>query len=244
MGVGIDYVAPPIRVAIAPSPARLALRSAPTGLPLVNGRTRQLDLPVANVGGTGLAAGTGVVSVHLPAGVTGATVAGSTVELHGREPADLPARAPSPARADVPLSLLLSAAPTGVPTSRPARRRAGAERTERLGDRHAAVHRPAPGRTRRSPGRTPRPSPSGRPRPCRCASRTRVTCPRRASPSRSAGPRVSTSGRRWSRPAPGPAPTGSTTVECTTGVIDAGAALDLPVGLAGRQRLVRRRRHR
>ena len=53
VGTGIDYVAPPIRVAIAPAPARLSLRSAPAAVALVSGRTRQLDLPVANVGGSG-----------------------------------------------------------------------------------------------------------------------------------------------------------------------------------------------
>ena len=77
-------------MAIAPSPARLALRSVPTAVPLVNGRTRQLDLPVANMGGTGVAAGAGTVSVHLPTGVTGAAVPGSTWTCTGREPADLP----------------------------------------------------------------------------------------------------------------------------------------------------------
>ena len=68
LGAGIEYVAPPIRLVIAASPARLALRTAPATVQLVSGRTRQLDLEVANVGGTGLAAGAGSVTVFLPDG--------------------------------------------------------------------------------------------------------------------------------------------------------------------------------
>ena len=116
LGAGIDYVAPPIRVAIAPSPARLSLRTVPGSVPLVNGRTRQLDLPVANVGGTGLAAGAGSVVVRLPTGVTGAAAAGSSWLCTGANPLTCRTGAVA-ARADAPLSLLLSAAPTGVPTS-------------------------------------------------------------------------------------------------------------------------------
>ncbi|KQR08555.1 sigma-70 family RNA polymerase sigma factor [Cellulomonas sp. Leaf334] len=116
-GAGIDYVAPPIRVAIAPSPARLTLRSVPTTVALVNGRTRQLDLPVANMGGSGIPAGAGTVTVHLPANVTGAVAPGSAAWVcTGTSPLTCHPGAVG-ARADVPLSLLLSSAPAGVPTS-------------------------------------------------------------------------------------------------------------------------------
>lgn len=116
MGAGIDYVAPPIRVAIAPAPARLTLRSVPAPVGLVNGRTRQLDLSVANVGGSQVAAGAGTVSVHLPAGVTGAAASGSVWGCAGSNPLVCHA-GPIAARTDAPLSLLLTSAPTGVPAS-------------------------------------------------------------------------------------------------------------------------------
>ena len=77
-GAGITYKAPPIRVTIAASPARLALRTPAPALQLVSGRTRTLALDVANVGGSPMAAGTGSVTVVLPAGVTGALADGAS----------------------------------------------------------------------------------------------------------------------------------------------------------------------
>lgn len=109
LGSGIDYVAPPIRVAIAAAPARLTLRARPGTVGLVSGRTRQLDLAVANVGGTALAAGAGGVAVYLPAGVTAAAAPGSaTWTCTGAQPLTCRPGAVA-ARADVPLSLLLTA---------------------------------------------------------------------------------------------------------------------------------------
>ncbi|NUU19498.1 sigma-70 family RNA polymerase sigma factor [Cellulomonas humilata] len=117
LGTGIEYVAPPIRLLIAASPARLTLRTAPGTIPLVTGRTRQLDLPVANVGGTGLGAGAGSVSVFLPAGVSGAVAPGSAWSCTGAGPMTCVPGAVGP-RADAPLSLLLSAGAADVVTAR------------------------------------------------------------------------------------------------------------------------------
>ena len=197
MGAGIDYVAPPIRVAIAPSPARLALRSRAHRCPAGQRTDAPAGPPGREHGRHGRSPPVpGAVSVHLPTGVTGATVPGSSWICTGATPLVCRPGAVA-ARADAPLSLLLSAAPDRGPDHRPAGRRAGAERA-------AAPRRPSPCRSPSSaPPHCRSPGPGTRdrrrrhrPRPCRCASRTRATCPRRASPSRSAGPRVSPSGRR------------------------------------------------
>ncbi|MET0788919.1 MAG: sigma-70 family RNA polymerase sigma factor [Cellulomonas sp.] len=118
LGAGIDYVAPPIRVVIAPAPARLSLRSAPATVGLVSGRTRQLDLAVANLGGTTIASGGGVVAVVLPNGVTGAAAPTSGAwSCTGTQPMTCRSGTIG-ARADAPLSLLLTAGSTDVVTDR------------------------------------------------------------------------------------------------------------------------------
>ncbi|GEL99028.1 hypothetical protein CTE05_25750 [Cellulomonas terrae] len=230
-GAGIDYVAPPIRVAIAPSPARLALRSVPSTVALVNGRTRQLDLPVANMGGTGIPTGAGTVVAHLPAGVTGTVAPGSAAWVcTGASPLTCHPGAVG-ARADAPLSLLLSSAPTGVPTSG-----------------LLAVELSPSGRltseTVTVPFTTQRPAAlaiSG-PAAATVAVGSPATVPLRVSNtgdlpargvavtlSRPEGVAFGTTAvvpGAWTCSA-GVAPT----VECTTGVIDAGATLDLPVTL-------------
>ncbi|MEZ0449933.1 hypothetical protein AB5970_18845, partial [Cellulomonas sp. ICMP 17802] len=118
VGAGIDYVAPPIPVAIAASPARLTLRAAPAPLTLVSGRTRQLNLAVANVGGTSIPAGGGAVAVLLPAGVTGAVAPGSgTWTCSGDRTLQCRAGEVGP-RTDAPLALLLTSATPDVVTDR------------------------------------------------------------------------------------------------------------------------------
>ena len=124
-GVGISYTAPPIRVLITASPARLALRSPVPPLQLVSGRTRTLVLDVGNVGGSALTPGTGTATVVLPAGVTGALAPGASPWTCTADPA---AAAPGTtltcrvgalaARSPAPLALALSAGPAEAVPSR------------------------------------------------------------------------------------------------------------------------------
>lgn len=229
-GAGIDYVAPPIRVAIAPSPARLALRSVPGTVALVNGRTRQLDLPVANMGGTGIPAGAGTVTAHLPAGVSGAAAAGSSWLCTGTSPLACHPGAVG-ARADAPLSLLLTSAPTGVPTSgllavelSPSGRLTSETVTVPFTvQRPAALAISGPGAATvavGSPATVPLTVSNTGDLP---AQGVTVTLDRPEGVAFGAQAVVSGA---WTCSA-GAAPT----VECTTGVIDAGATLDLPVTL-------------
>ncbi|KRD43887.1 hypothetical protein ASE38_06750 [Cellulomonas sp. Root930] len=117
LGAGIEYVAPPIRLVITASPARLTLRTAPATIPLVTGRTRQLDLPVANVGGTEIPAGAASVSAFLPTGVTAAAAPGSPWSCSGTRPMTCRPSTVGP-RTDVPLALHLTAAAPEVVTER------------------------------------------------------------------------------------------------------------------------------
>ncbi len=62
---------PPLRVSVAPSPARLVPAAAPAPVQLVVGRTRTLALPLVNAGGAAVTAGApATVDLVLPPGVT------------------------------------------------------------------------------------------------------------------------------------------------------------------------------
>ena len=155
--------------------------------------------------------------------------AGLDVDLHGCEPAALPPGR-RPARADAPLSLLLSSAPTGVPTSgllavelAPSGRNASETVTMPF-----TVQRPAALAISGQGAAT-------------VAVGSPATVPLRVSntgdlPAQGVTVTLSRpAGVDFGSPVVPPGAwtcsAGSTTVECTTGVIDAGATLDLPVGL-------------
>ncbi|MBD7917489.1 sigma-70 family RNA polymerase sigma factor [Cellulomonas sp. Sa3CUA2] len=71
-GDGASWEPAPIRIAVAPSPARLASgEQPPTDVQLVTGRSHLLEVPVRNAGGTAVTAGApAVVEVELPPGVS------------------------------------------------------------------------------------------------------------------------------------------------------------------------------
>ncbi|GEK20498.1 sigma-70 family RNA polymerase sigma factor [Cellulomonas xylanilytica] len=229
-GAGIDYVAPPIPLAIAPSPARLALRSVPATLPLVNGRTRQLDLPVANMGGTAIAAGAATVTAHLPTGVTGTAAPGSAWACTGAGTLTCSSSAVG-ARTDAPLSLLLSSATAGVPAS-------GLLAVELAPYGRLASH------TVTVPFTVQRPAALGisGPGTATVAVGSPASVPLSVSNTGdlpAQGVTVTLSrpeGVAFGSPAVVPgawtcSDGSATTVQCTTDAIDPGAALDLPVGL-------------
>ncbi len=230
LGTGIDYVAPPIRIAIAASPARLTLRSDPGTVPLVSARTRQLDLPVANVGGTTVPAGVGAVDLFLPHGVTGRAAPGSAWTCDGTWP--LTCRTGEvAARTDAPLSVLLTAdAPdaiadrTFVAQLSPSGRRSSETVTVPFTvQRPAALAVRGDGAASVALGTTTMVPLSVANTGDLAARDVQVTL-RRPETLRFAAPAVSTG--TWSCPA-GDGPT----VVCTAALIDPGAALDLPVRL-------------
>ncbi|MBO3090004.1 sigma-70 family RNA polymerase sigma factor [Cellulomonas dongxiuzhuiae] len=71
-GDGAVWEPAPIRIAVAPSPPRLALgERPPTDVQLVTGRSHLVEVPVRNAGGTAVSAGApAVVEVGLPPGVS------------------------------------------------------------------------------------------------------------------------------------------------------------------------------
>ena len=238
LGAGIDYVAPPIRVVIAASPARLRCAACPPRSRWSTDGRGSWTCPVANVGGTGLARRCRR-RVRAPAdGRHGRRRARLDVDLHRARAALTATRAPSLPALTPRSRCCLTAAPTGVPTSGllvvelapsgrlsrrrspcrspPAARRPGDLRPERCDRRRRIARDRAAERLEHR-----RPARRGRHRDAQPARGRRLRVARRSSRRPGPAPRA----RR--RPSSAP-----------PGVIDAGATLDLPVSLAGRHRVV------
>lgn len=114
-GAGLTYRSPGIPVRIHAAPARLALRSQPAPLTLHSGRAQQLDLDLANVGGSPLGSTAATATLQLPTGLAWAVAPGSApwacADGAGRTVTCSLDRIA--ARAAAPLSLLLTAREPG-----------------------------------------------------------------------------------------------------------------------------------
>lgn len=113
-GGGIQYRPAPFPLRIQAAPARLALRSTPASLALLSGRPTQVDLDLANVGGSPVGPTPATATLQLPAGVTWAPVDGSAWECADGA-AGVTCRTDRIApRTAAPLSLLLTADEPGA----------------------------------------------------------------------------------------------------------------------------------
>lgn len=113
-GGGIQYRPAPFPLRIQAAPARLALRSTPASVALLSGRSTQLDLDLANVGGSPVGPTPATATLQLPRGVSWAPVAGSAWECADSATGVTCQADRVGARTAVPLSLLLTADEPGA----------------------------------------------------------------------------------------------------------------------------------